>query len=227
MTGQLLSILTLFWLTTQLAYAQVDKKTKIQLKLEIERMYQADQKYRWQLMYGELDTLKLDSLKKLSDKEKYTIWFKMNTPNYGLTKAQADSIKILQNKIDSVNLKRLEEITLTYGWPGEWLIDNDQASIFLLHSPEKYKLEMFPILKEEVKKKHIKPLEVAQIYDRMLLDRKETQLYGTFTHANPTTGQSDPPIIEDIDKTNTARKDLGLKKLKTYRLKSLNTGFKK
>lgn len=211
-------LIAILWMTVQFAYSQVNKKIKSELKNEMEIMFMNDQKHRGQLMYGELSLIKLDSLQKLSDKDKYAIWFKLNTSDYGLTKVQADSLWALQSKIDSTNFQRLKEITLTYGWPGRWMIGNDNASIFLLHSSEKYKLDMFPILKSEINKKHIKPLEVAQMYDKMLLERKETQLYGTFSHANKTTGQDDPPLIEDIIKTNAARKDIGLKSLKRYRL---------
>ena len=85
------------------------KPTKLQrdsVKLVLDKMGEDDQKYRWQLMLGELDPNKLDSLKNLPND---IMWDRINNAvrnKIGFGKVVTDSIWKLQNEIDSINRLR-------------------------------------------------------------------------------------------------------------------------
>ncbi len=79
------------------------------------------------------------------------------------------------------------------------------------------------LLLEEVKANRMEPIKFATYVDNM---RKKAfgknQLYGTGDEFDPKTNAIVPPLIENIDSTNIARKKIGLPSLKegAYRIKN-------
>jgi hypothetical protein len=196
----------------------VTEQIKSRLNSEISNILILDQKYRWQLMYGESNETKLDSLKKLPDSIRYAIFAKMFTKQYGLTKKQSDSIWILQNHLDSLNEIRLSQIIDSFGWPSAKLIGPNDADVLPLHFSKEFKSKYYPTLFQAAKDKDIAADVVAQMYDRLMIDLKKQQVYGSFEVVDSITGKKSPPMIDDINLTNKMRHEIGLDSLIDYRL---------
>jgi hypothetical protein len=197
---------------------ELTQQIKLRLKNEVSNMLIRDQKYRWQIMYGELNEVKLDSLKKLPDSIRFAIFGRINTKRYGLTKHQADSIWVLQSNIDSLNEIRLSQVIDSFGFPSKILIGTDEAEELPLHFSNGFKNKYYPVLVKQAKSKLISPDVVAQMYDRLMMETGKVQVYGSSDDFNSETGESLPPLIEDIQKTNKLRIEIGMDTLKSYRL---------
>ena len=88
--------------------------------------------------------------------------------------------------------------------------------------PQKFLEEMEELLLPEVKGKRMEAESFAMFVDNIKAKiLKEPQLYGTNKSFDPTTMSMGAPEIESIEKTNSARKAIGLAPLKDgeYKLK--------
>ena len=99
-------------------------------------------------------------------------------------------------------------------------MEEDVLFAILLHppleiAPEKFLDEMKEILLPEVMKKRMEAESYALFVDNIKVKiLKEPQLYGTNKPFDPTTMSMGLPEIESIEKTNKARKTIGLAPLK-------------
>ena len=186
------------------------KLTKFQrdsVKLVLEMMIEDDQKYRWQLMLGELDPYKLDSLKKLPND---IMWDRINNAmryKIGFGKVVADSIWKLQNKIDSINRLRFIEIVLKYGYPSFKRIGSSAGGLITIHlvGEEDFN-NLLTIFKNELLKGNMPATDYAAWYDRCQIFMKRKQFYGEYDQKYP--------CVVDLNMTNIERKKIGLKRLK-------------
>jgi len=204
---------------SRLSQTLVDSLTKSRLSSELLQMGKLDQQHRFQLMFGELDIEKVDSLLKLPDSIQMEIFKRMGTSNYGLKRKEYDSLWQIQNSNDYANQKRILEIFGQYGWPGDKLIAQEAVWVpntILLHLPDSIMLIMYSKLKREIKKANIKPSTVATMYDKYLQGIGKPQLYGMF--ANSDTDGKRYPLIKNIKITNKARKKLGMMPLENYKI---------
>ena len=203
-----------------LTLSEEDKAYLINL---IEEIDEADQRYRTPISLGTLDTVHLKKLKEISKNGtiKEYIAFEKSVPKT-LGKNQIDSLWKLQAKIDYDNYLLFKTILSKYGYPSpERLgVKTDKLYAILLHPPselqiEDYVEEMVSLLKVEMERNRFPAINFATFYDNMKAKiLKQPQLYGTnksFDFATMTPGL---PIIEDIEKTNAARANIGLGKLK-------------
>jgi hypothetical protein len=179
-------------------------------------MLVTDQKYRIMLMYGETNQKKLDSILQLPFDVRLKRLRRHDTPEYGLSKVIADSLWKIQNKIDSINVSQLKAIITRFGWPDEKKF-GETPKIILMHANVQTVKELHFFLLEEVKSKRLKPFTFATIWDRKLAQLGQKQLYGTIFKFD-TDGKTLQPLIENVDSTNKARKLIGLKPIKKYRL---------
>jgi hypothetical protein len=185
------------------------------IKNEILDMQAKDQAYRWQIMFGELDNQKIDSILKLSPEEQVKN-IKLGKSNYPLSPKQRDSLLDVQGKLDSINDDRILAIYKEYGWPGKNLVGTRAAGvvdIITLHFPDSIQLRLIHSLRKEYKRGNIEGASIARLYDKYQMDNNSDLLYGMFT--KDTLGKS-LPVIKDITRTNKARKALGLPPLTEY-----------
>ncbi|ADQ79051.1 hypothetical protein Palpr_0901 [Paludibacter propionicigenes WB4] len=166
-----------------------------------------DQKYRWQLMLGELDSVKLDSLKKLPDQVKFARIKKVMKNELGFNKSTKDSILHLQNEIDSLNNLKFLSVINQYGYPSFKRTGSTVSSTLILHlvSETNFKL-LESLFKTELYKKNMPAEEFAKWFDRCQIVMNKKQLYGEYDQQYP--------CVENIKISNTERKKIGLKKLK-------------
>lgn len=186
------------------------KPTKLQrdsVKLVLDKMGEDDQKYRWQLMLGELDPNKLDSLKNLPND---IMWDRINNAvrnKIGFGKVVADSIWKLQNEIDSINRLRFIEIVLKYGYPSFKRTGSSASKYINIHlvGEEDFN-NLHTIFKSELLKGNMPATEYATWFDRCQIIMKRKQFYGEYDQKYP--------CVEDLKVTNNERKKIGLKRLK-------------
>jgi len=166
-----------------------------------------DQKYRWELMLGELDEHKLDSLKKIAKPEFWTRVKKVRLHEVGFNKATYDSLWILQNTLDSINIEVFTKIIFDYGYPSLERTNSLVASIISIHLIGKNQFVKFlPIFQLELKKGNMPSSEFAQWYDRNQIDQGKKQLYGEYDVVYP--------CVDNLETTNKERGKIGLTALK-------------
>ena len=203
-----LIITNLFVLLTFLSFGQ--KLTSLQkdsIKQVMDNIGKEDQKYRWQLMLGELDSTKLDSLKKLPDQIKFDRMRKVMKNELGFNKSTKDSIWHLQNEIDSFNNLKFLSVIEKYGYPSFKRTGSTTSSTLILHlvSESNFK-NLESLFKTELNKKNLPAVEYAKWFDRCQIVMNKKQLYGEYDQQYP--------CVENISNTNTEREKIGLKKLK-------------
>lgn len=180
---------------------------KDSIKADLVQMEKDDQKYRWQMMLGELDSLKIDSIKKLP---KDLLWKRINsamTFKVGFGKFTFDSLLKLQNDLDSLNKIKFLGIVKKYGYPSFKRTGNSFSGLITIHMVGKKEFdELLPIFKQELHKRNMPANEFAAWYDRCQLNMNKQQLYGEYN--------SEYPCVANLVITNQERKKIGLKKIK-------------
>jgi hypothetical protein len=175
-------------------------------------MGEDDQKYRWQIMFGELDEKKIDSLKKLKLDAKLEHIHRALSYQIGFSKQVRDSLFDLQNIIDYQNKEQFIAIIKQFGYPSKKRVKSQSSSYLILHftQPEDFDY-FFPIFTSELLKGNMPPKEFASWYDRCQLFMHKKKLYGEYDNRYP--------CVEDLNKTNQARKNIGLKPIRKNKCK--------
>lgn len=199
--------------------ASLDENSLSNLKEEMIQMLENDQENRNYISIGTFDGTLIDSVSKLEMSD--YIAFRRSFESQ-LTDEQEDSLWAIQHRYDSANTFRLFEIIDQYGWLTESQLDSAiNPMIFLFHTPKFTIDSMTHVLYKEVRAGRMDPLDYATYVDNM---RKKVfgirQLYGTGQEFDAKSGKILPPIIDDLDSTNTARIAIGLDELDSgqYRL---------
>lgn len=137
--------------------------------------------------------------------------------NGRLPKNVYDSIWIIIKKVDSLHTNRLMEIINKYGWPGFSLIGpagSYATWLIIQHSNKQFMEYCLPLLKDAILKKDAFSANYAYLLDRVLIAKKQNQIYGT----QYTTDNTYWPI-EDIDNLNNRREQMKLTPLNIEEIK--------
>ncbi|MBC7554012.1 MAG: hypothetical protein H7257_08535 [Taibaiella sp.] len=86
--------------------ARLTNHVKDSLKIEIEQMLADDQKYRWMLEFGEVDSQKINAWKRVDDSAKFTRMKLVMDRKAGIAPAILDSLGDLQSIIDAANFSK-------------------------------------------------------------------------------------------------------------------------
>lgn len=216
--GKQLFLLLTFLSSSFIAPAQntvlqsLNKTQQDSLKKEIDMMVAADQKYRWMLMYGETDEQKLKELRGMSEQDRSVRMQQARANKVGISQPIKDSLWKLQEHIDSANFSRLSSILYKYGVPPS-IMPGDVSLIFD-HTPDMITDDLLALLKQEVQDKHFPGFEYAVIYDGLQNYRKLPELYHVTKYYSTTTKTAAIKQPENLEATNKARKEIGLKRLK-------------
>jgi len=195
---------------------------KQELIKKLDEMGELDQKHRMITGAGSLDKSLISEYTKLMKEGDVKAVMAYMAKGYKLNKPQIDSIRKLQQVIDFDNYKKVISIIKEYGYPSrERLgIKQDKIAQFIIHPPKEmdpyvYLKEMGELLLSEVKAKRMDAETYANFYDNHK-DKtlQEPQLYGTNKTINISTMSIGLPEIENIEKTNKARAEIGLSALK-------------
>lgn len=189
----------------------------------------SDQVYRNRLAKGTLDEKIIAQIDSVFDNEgiEAGLVYEKNL-SLSLPKEVKDSLWQLQAEIDFQNHLKLRGLFEMYGFiPKEIVKEKQYVQLLLLMHPPKdwdvrtYLEEYSEIFISEVNAGRMPAKTYATFYDNMkgkIL--KEPQLYGTNQVFDKETNKVLPPIIENLAKSNKARKDIGMPILKEgeYRL---------
>lgn len=181
-------------------YAQ--KTVNVELKKQLATILQTDQGIR-EFLDQDVTEERKDSISQL-----------LNYPRTVLDK----SARSIMQKIDSINIEKVERIIEKYGYPGKTLVgEPENTAVFyaIQHSnkiPKYYKL-----IEQAGKANELSYKYVAMMLDRKLTGEGKEQLYGTQVYMqminNPKTGKKEPfeyvIPIKDAKNVNKRRKEAG------------------
>ena len=151
--------------------------------------------------------LLIDASKRYGDRDKRTV-----------------EIRQMMKRIDSKNALRVQQIIDLYGWLGSDELGEDaNETLFLCiqHADDLIiQTKYLPILKKAMEEGNADGWQYAFLTDRIKMNRGEKQVYGTQTLRM--NGKQFPVPIENPDKVDTLRKEIGLEPMKEY---MEDTGF--
>tara|TARA_B110000240_G_scaffold82047_1_gene93547 strand:- start:2260 stop:2931 length:672 start_codon:yes stop_codon:yes gene_type:complete len=134
--------------------------------------------------------------------------------------ATYEKYKTFKDSVFRVNKIKLEKIFNQYNYPGIDLVGKDGETSFWVMTQHSdfdtiFQNKILIALKKQVKKGNAKPAHLALLTDRILLNRKEKQVYGTQVSYNKQ-GQAFSVFLKDSINVDYKRQEVGLKPLKNY-----------
>lgn len=192
-------------------------------------MCRTDQLYRNVLAKGTTDETMLARIDSVYDKEGIEAGIKYERSlQLELPKAVQDSLWDLQHALDLSNHLKLRGLIEAYGWLPKEILGESQyiQTLILLHPPKDWDVPAYlkaysTLLRKEVDCGRMPAMAYASFYDNMKAKiLREAQLFGTNQQFDPKSGTILPPIIRDLEETNSARAEIGLPHLEEgeYRL---------
>ncbi|MDP2641954.1 MAG: hypothetical protein Q8P21_01520 [bacterium] len=126
-------------------------------------------------------------------------------------------------RLDKKNTSRVKKIIDKCGWPGISLVGRrgERAAWLLVqHATHDlaFQKRCLKILKETVEKKDADRKHVAYLTDRILIQEKKKQIYGTQFKGRKD-GTSEPFPIKNVEKLARLRKSAGLEPFSQYKKK--------
>ena len=199
------------------------------IRLRLDAMLEKDQQFRTYLSLNTTDEKKVAEYEKLSETEQMKTMFQSKKKKDKLPEEVEKVLWEFQRRNDRQNLAELSAIIKEFGYPGPHRIgmERDRVLALLLHPPvgrdevEDHTKEMCKLLLPEVKAGRMEAESYAKYVDNMrgkIL--RLPQLYGTNKQFDRATGKIRPGLIEDLEATNQARREIGMPELKEgeYRL---------
>ncbi|MEM6965004.1 MAG: DUF6624 domain-containing protein [Bacteroidota bacterium] len=180
------------WRKVQSALTAEKKNINLALRQELLDIFEADQKYRTEIQ------------KVVGEK--------------GFDVLEVDKLRLKQSEIDQDNLKKVEAIIEQYGYPSHKLVGKGASkSIFYViqHSETKYQEKYLPLFLEASDKGELKKSELVLMIDRIEVNNKRPQIYGTQIKHEPDEKNYIYPI-RDEKNVDKRRAYLGLSPLNEY-----------
>lgn len=122
-------------------------------------------------------------------------------------------------KIDSINLTIVTAFIEKNGWQGKDVVGSTgNVALFLViqHAPLEYQKKYLPHLRTAVKNKISPPDHLALLEDRIAVEEKRPQIYGTQVEFSEATKTYKLYPVFDEKNINTRRKSVGLNSIEEY-----------
>jgi hypothetical protein len=201
------------------------------LLARIDRIMEKDQQFRTYLAFGTIEENKIAEFQKRDAKGQLAA---MSQGKESLSKEITDLLGELQRRNDRENHVAFKEIVDEFGYPSPERLGVKSHGLFaiLLHPPvalaeiESHTREMQELLLPEAMAGRMKPQLYASFVDNMRAKiLRLPQLYGTNHQFDSVSGKVRPPIIEDLQNANAARREIGMPELKDgdYRIAETNS----
>lgn len=135
---------------------------------------------------------------------------------------ESDEVKEQQNalrKSDSVNIAHFNDLVQVNGWPEISKVGESQmTSVFLVvvHADLDTKRKYLPYLKQSVDRGELPKRDWALFIDKMKKNEGEKQIYGTQLTYNESTGYYELYPVENEERLNERRIEMGLDSIETY-----------
>lgn len=127
-------------------------------------------------------------------------------------------------KTDSINVKLVTNILDKYGWLGKDAIkERGNLTLFLIiqHANTDTQIKYLPMMRDAVKNGNARPQDLALLEDRVGINTKGKQIYGSQVQKDSITNQYFLLPLEDPANVDKRRKEVGLPPLASY-LKQFN-----
>ncbi len=136
----------------------------------------------------------------------------------GTADVQIQCLVKISETIDAPNTKRLEEIFRQYGLPNDTLVGKDgfQAFMILLQhcNSDALREKSLKPIRRAFERKELPPLDYANFIDRLRLNQRKSQLYGSGFETKD--GKLVMSKTKDIKNLNKRRAKIGLPPLAEY-----------
>jgi hypothetical protein len=125
---------------------------------------------------------------------------------------------IIMQKIDSINVGKIERIIAKYGYPGKTMVgEPENTAVFYVVQHSDKISRYYPLIEKAGKSGELPFKYAAMMLDRKLNNEGKEQIYGTQVYMqtikNPTTGKKEPfeyvVPIKDPKNVNKRRKKAG------------------
>ncbi len=149
------------------------------------------------------------------DVYKYHDSVKLAESTFGKNSTQFQRAKSLNALHTSKLLEELNQIIVQFGYPGKTLVGAEYAIAFSIISSANivYKEKHYNTIIDEANKGELEWKDVAYFVDKVKVAKKEKQVYGTQYKMNESLKKIVHYPIEDIDKLNERRKQVGLNEM--------------
>lgn len=125
----------------------------------------------------------------------------------------------LINQQDSINEHEIGQIIETHGWLGKSRVGSDANQALWLviqHAPLEVQERYLPLLRASVAKNESEGWHLAFLEDRILMRNGKNQIYGSQAMYNKETQQFEIYPIEDVEKVNERRAEIGLNTIEEH-----------
>lgn len=193
-------LLTGLIVTSLNVFAQ--KPLHIALKKQLDSILQADQGIR-EFVDSETSSKRKDSIAQIL--------------NYPRELLEQNTWMAMQ-KIDSINVSKVEQIISKYGYPGKTLVgEPSNTAVFYVIQHSDMISKYYPLIEQASKNNELPFKYAALMLDRKLAEEKKEQTYGSQIYmvnvVDPVTGKKKPfryvvPIL-DPENVNKRRKEAG------------------
>jgi hypothetical protein len=121
---------------------------------------------------------------------------------------------------DSINQIKAKAIVKKYGYPGFSLVGEWSTDFWAIvdHCDDDiaFQEHVLALMKIEVAKNNAGKEEYALLTDRVLVNKKQKQIYGTQVRTNPQTHKATPFPLKYPKQVNALRKKMGMEPLEVY-----------
>jgi hypothetical protein len=133
--------------------------------------------------------------------------------------------------IDSLNQIKLDSLISIYGWLGYKEVgkSGENASFLIAQHADQnlsFQTKCLALMKKELEKGNIYPPNFALLYDRVKVNSKESQLFGSQVELNETTNQFQPKKTISLELVNAYRFYFCLDTIESY-LEFMNLRYEK
>lgn len=147
--------------------------------------------------------------------------------DYGFESYQMDSLNQLINFRDSMHLQYVVAVLAEHGWLGTSVIGKKaNISLFLAiqHAPnDQVRERYYPMLEASAKRGESSLSQMATMKDRILVNKKQPQIYGT--QWNYVDDKQVLFPLEDVNSVNEKRVEVGLEPLTDEELKTAQSKY--
>jgi tetratricopeptide (TPR) repeat protein len=137
----------------------------------------------------------------------------------GMRSSVASAIWKLKSIIQEKNQAELEKIVRVKGWPKVSDVGQEAfmaAYLIAMHTNDGSQKKYLPMIKKSCQEKELPWIRYALIYDRCCFNEKKPQKYGTHTIYNEQTNAEELYLLENDEKVDEWRKEIGLEPLSEY-----------
>ena len=121
---------------------------------------------------------------------------------------------------DSINEVKAKAIISKYGYPGYNLAGEKSDTFFWIiqHCDDDipFQEKVLGLMKIEIAKNNASKRNYAYLTDRVLMNKKQKQIYGTQVYTDPKTHRSSPWKLKYPKQVNVLRKKMGMEPLEVY-----------